>query len=292
MSYDPGAAALGEAIGSLISDARNRREAQRIQAIIDELDDDLQASRNNAERASRDATRWAAQVGAYYNALQQADPHHPALTEDAWKALRKLGENYPPETYGGNCQEAVNAGAKYLSELRRSPDAPSAATLLAQKDAEIRQLREMLAEAQRVARVHKSDAEDWKESAQFRKKQEWIWLDTPAGRVLIDLVHHRAQRAVFRSELARLAPEHPLVKDAQLRESISKAAEANMVWAGVSFTEDGQSVAVFELKDHIWSKLDEAALEEFRVRCGNALLQQEMRQRAGGGAASEACEGD
>lgn len=94
----------------------------------------------------------------------------------------------------------------------------------------------------------------WFELARFQNLEKLIQ----------DLIRHRAQRAVFKAEMSKLFPKHPLVWNDALRKSISEAAVREWVEhsrngeTDDSFRPDGRSP-----DSKIWERVDSAALSYY-----------------------------
>jgi hypothetical protein len=314
---DQNAYLFGQALGSLWSDAAAHADNQRVQAIIDGLARERDRFVRERDVASRQGCRAAGLKGAFQEALRQVDPRHPLFTdEEMYERIQDLAVQRPPNNYASWAHEAQAVGEEIAKNIQRDPSRPAPRVEIAQLRDELQRLRaehekvcaalakvsalEKEREAIAIRRTHKMtalqvgarrSAEEASKALEKEKLETFkashlvnLSSNSYTSRLFIDLVHHRAQRAVFRSELARLAPDHPLVTDSRLRESISKAAEMNVRWAGFEFeVKDGQRIENYislnpkDLPEELWKRLDGVALEEFSQRCGNYMLKTQIR---------------
>ena len=308
---DQNAYLFGRALGDLWSDAAAHADNQRVQAIIDRLARERDQYARERDVASRQGCRAAGLKGAFQEALRQVDPRHPLFSDkEMYERIQDLAVQRPPKNYASWAHEAQACGEEIAKNIQRDPSRPSPQVEIAQLKNELQQLKaehekvcaalakvsalEKEREAIAIRAAHKMTALEINlknEKLQTFKASHFVSLSSNSytSRLFIDLVHHRAQRAVFRSELARLAPDHPLVTDSRLRESISKAAEMNVRWAGFEFELLDDTVGKFgrfekvisinpkDMRDDLWKRLDGVALEEFAQRCGNYLLKTQIR---------------
>lgn len=260
MTYDPAAQALGEAIGGMFRDIRNVREANRINQQFSDLE-------NHANSLAKTARCAAALLGACEAALREIDPDHPVIRDGAHISyVQDVGMASPHRGYWP--QEARDAGARVPVPARPKGAQPPTKARLQQLEADKARLEQQVASLQGQVAALNNQAKALQ--AQLEKSKLVIHPDRDADlmRMVVDLVHRRAQGAVLRRELERVAPDHPMVTDADLRQAVSKAAERSWAYVSASISEDDCVDVVTNPKSvsTLWKGVDDAALSSFDGR--------------------------
>jgi hypothetical protein len=283
---DPAGMAMGQAIGDMFADIAALRQQQRTREHIGSLDSALERVTARYRAMSGTARNVGACLGAVAGALERVDPGHPYFHNHAYRdAIQEAAQEPPHLRYWPS--EAAQVGRDYPIPPRPASAPPCPLQTIQQLQGELsaqqRQIQELQQQLQqRTQQVNQltqqvnrmtQEAEVSKERTS-QGMQELV--DKYVARVIaqrdradaamIDLVHHRAQRAVFRSELARIAPDHPMVTDATLRERVSKAAERTYVFG---------SIGGKEPIDSVWERVDKDALSEFERQARKTVSAQE-----------------
>lgn len=201
--------------------------ATLVRQALSKMEADHETLRRSAETLDsmrRDLADHRAERLAYRAALQAIDPEHPLLrSRDLRDRLRRgahLAFDFEPEQ-----ERKWSAFDASVIEFMRTEVPPPVFT---------------------------------RASVQVDASRSKMLIDTLKTQVYgleSDLCDHRAQKVVFRSELARIAPGHPLITDNTLRQGISRAA--------------GQAFA-FAPNGNKYEALDSAALEYFQSRVGRS----------------------
>jgi len=243
MGYDPGAQAIGEIIGDMFSGVRAAREARQVEDVI-------QAWRNRTAQMAVEAGEALCLLGALEEALREIDPHHPIFRDGEWDRIRELGRS---KTRIDGSIDWIQQPRRAGQEARiaaRAPNAPPGPR------EEIQSLRAQLAAAENKLRVVRDFAdrrvEEEERSGRYYKKQR--------DELKKDLVDHRAQRAIYRHELQRLLPHHPLfgTRAAGILDVVSRAAQTTFKdLDDAPVNSDGK---INQEGHQRWKRADEAAL--------------------------------
>lgn len=248
MGYDPGAQAIGEIIGDMFSGVRAAREARQVEDVI-------QAWRNRTAQMAVEAGEALCLLGALEEALREIDPHHPIFRDGEWNRIRELGRS---KTRIDGSIDWIPAPRRAGQEARiaaRAPNAPPGPR------EEIQSLRAQLAAV-------KNELHRVKDAADTRLKKEESRRMGQREELEKDLVDHRAQRAIYRHELQRLVPHHPLsgARAAGILEVVSRAAQTTFKEVGermgaayVRAALAGQTTYKLDWGQS-WKSADEAAL--------------------------------
>jgi hypothetical protein len=307
---DHNALLLGQALGDMLSDAMAHRDNQRIQQIIDDLARERDQMKRQRDIACRMACKAAALTGALEQALVDSDPYHPmADGMNAQNEIMKIGAHIPAVNYASWPKEAHRAGIEFAKKLERNPSSPErpidiGLSIAKERnnlrdqieeqrqliEAQSRKIAEQATELETVkASLRKSEVDHVGTKTALLSAKQSIRLndqDSFTSRLFINLVHHRALRAVALSELARLAPDHPMVADVRLRETVAKTAEMNVLWAGFGRVIEGKqngdfvSIQPKDMPPQAWDKLESLAVQTFHERSGNYVLRSQLRPAA------------
>jgi hypothetical protein len=240
MGYDPGAQAIGEIIGDMFSGVRAAREARQVEDVI-------QAWRNRTAQMAVEAGEALCLLGALEEALREIDPHHPIFRHGEWNRIRELGRS---KTRIDGSIDWIPAPRRAGQEARiaaRAPNAPPGPR------EEIQSLRAQLAAVKNELRLVQ-------DAADTRLKKEESRRIGQRERLEKDLVDHRAQRAIYRHELQRSVPDHPLsgARAAGLLDVVSRAAQT--AFKDLDDALENSDGTINKEWYERWKRADEAAL--------------------------------
>lgn len=185
----------------------------QLKAHLVKLTGQLESYKDAYGKQSKDLSDHRAERLAYRETLRQIDPENPLLMS--------------PEL-----RERMRRGAQLAFDYEDDP-----AKRWTSFDAAVRQFLKDEIPPPTFSRT----------TVALDQQQITYWKQQVGG-LERDLCDHRAQRAVFRSELTRLVPDHPLIADQALRTSISQA---------------GRLAFSMAPSGHRYEELDRAALQHF-----------------------------
>lgn len=198
------------------------QQASDAAAVTHELELTTGHALRNIEKFHADLKDHRCERAGYREALRELSPDHPLLaSRDLRDRMRRAGE----------LAFTFNQGDSDPDVKWRALDAAAAAFVLE----EVPPAAPRPAEEDFLRDLAQADGA----TAHFKQM---------AGEIEEDLKDHRAHRTVFRRELERLHPNHPLATDAALREAIARVG-------GMAFT--------LAERGHKWEALDAAAQDHF-----------------------------
>ena len=218
MSYDPGAAGLGEAIGNVIGSYRRDREVRQVAAAIDardariaELEDLLQRTGVQVQQRNDIISATIAIRHALEEQLRIYDPTNPLLVDrDLRGRVGAAGQLAFNATR--SVESSREAGVSFVINDTRPQDDPARGVPFAEKDLLANRLQSYI---ENYGELHDK-------ARQFQEDRQLIEHDFAA---------HRAQRAALRAVVEKELPGHPLVTNADLRARISKAGQTALAMA-------------------------------------------------------------
>jgi hypothetical protein len=179
----------------MLFDFEQEMQANRHDGELRSLEEQLTATKRSLSGAGVECARLQALLGTVETALGAYEPGH-ALLRDA--SVREAVCEKGAETF------RAGSTLKQVSQMARTMSVPGANAVPAPYSEMVKALNGVNALVDQLNAT----------VTQLEKRYNALLDDT---------IRHRAQRAAFRYELSRLAPKHPLVQDAALRQRVSDA---------------------------------------------------------------------